>query len=81
MHDTIKKFGINSIRDIDDHLDTLADYVLQKFMTMKELELKMTNTNLKALVAKEDDSLLTAKRKARAFKKLLKEELPNQVKS
>ena len=81
MHDTIKKFGINSIRDIDDHLDTLADYVLQKFMTLKELELKMTNTNLKALVAKEDDSLLTAKRKARAFKKLLKEELPNQVKS
>lgn len=31
-------------------------------------------------MAKEEDSLLTAKRKARAFKNLLKEELPNQVK-
>ena len=36
----------------------------------------MAGMNVKTIIASDNDSLLTVKRKARAFKDLLKEEIP-----
>ena len=60
--------------EIEEHLNFLFQYITQRFQTMREIESKIAGANMKQLIVAKEDSLLTVKRKARAFKKLLKED-------
>ena len=71
---------LSEVEDIDYHLDGLAQFVVRKILTTKEIEAKIAGAKLQPMLATDNDSLLTVKRKARAFKKLLKEEIPKEVK-
>lgn len=69
---SLPKMTIRDVEEIGSQLDLMENQLHQRFRTLKEIEGQIQRHHLKDLIIAEDDCLLTAKRKARAFKKILK---------
>lgn len=67
------KISIKNVEEIESELDAMEGQFKQRFKTLKEIEVHIAKHHLQDLIISEDDCLLTAKRKARAFKKVMKE--------